>query len=132
MTARKRQWRALGQGQLVHIPQGRPSRVPCDITCFHGMHGSAANLESFHSPWQFDGISAAEGRRKVSRSPREELCRHRQASRGLPWIRGGEKMAERRTLRPPVLGETAAWPIVSKGVRSECVGPLKRFRRAYR
>ena len=26
-------------------------------------------------------------------------------------------MAERRTLRPRVLGETAAWPIVSKGVR---------------
>lgn len=53
-----RQWGLLeGGGGSSTFPRASPEQVPCDITCFHVMHGSATNLESFHLPWQFDGIS---------------------------------------------------------------------------
>lgn len=47
-----------GTGGLTVFPRPVPS--PCDITCFHVIRWSAANLESFHLKFQFNGICAAE------------------------------------------------------------------------
>lgn len=82
---------------------------PCDITCFHVMHWSTQNLESFHLKFQFNGIYRA-GQKIQSLG---EGWRHADAGSTLaaqlrrwPWV---EYVAETLRAMVEILSCTAGW-----------------------